>query len=75
MNKISLINPSNSRYYVLTINHNLFGEYEVITSRGSHKRKSIMKYIPFASFDEAISKYKELVKLRNKHGYIENTNL
>lgn len=69
--KISLTNPTNNRYYYMSITKNLFGEFELIISRGSTKRKAIIEYLFFNSHIDVLNKFSKLVILRMKRGYIK----
>ena len=70
MQNIKLINSEKDRYYQIAIIQNLFDEYELKITRGSKNRR-IYKHIWCDTLDEAITKYKKLVKLRIRHGYVE----
>lgn len=50
---------------------NLFGEHEIIISRGSKQRKPILKSCVFTTYIDAMYDYFRLAKLRIKHGYKE----
>jgi len=70
MQNIKLIHNEKGRYYQISIIKNLFDEYELKIARGS-KQRQINKYIWCSTFEEAITKYNKLVKLRVNHGYAE----
>lgn len=69
--KTFLINPSKNRFYYMYITENLFGEFELVISRGSTKRKAIINYLIFNSYIDVVYKFAKLTKLRIKRGYIE----
>lgn len=70
--KANFINPANNRYYFMYITENLFGQTEIMISRGSAKRaKSIIRYIAFNNVYEAMREFYKLACLRLKHGYLE----
>jgi hypothetical protein len=70
--KASFINPINHRYYVMLVSENLFGETEIMVSRGSsHRPKSIIRYIVHSSVYETMREFYKLACLRLKHGYVE----
>jgi hypothetical protein len=52
---------------------NLFGEFELVISRGSSKRKGILKYLHYSNYIDAIYQFSKLAKLRIKHGYLQFT--
>lgn len=71
--RIDLINPGNSRYYFMLVTENLFGETEIIISRGSaNRKKATMRYLSFQNCYEAMKEFYKLVCLRLNHGYVEH---
>ncbi len=69
--KTMFFNPQNNRYYFMLMTINLFGEHEIIISRGSKQRKPILKSCVFTTYIDAMYDYFRLAKLRIKHGYKE----
>lgn len=70
--KANFINPNNTRYYFMCVTENLFGQPEIIVSRGSAKKsQSIIRYIVFENLHETMREFYKLACLRLKHGYVE----
>lgn len=53
------------------LTQNLFNEFEVVISKGSEKRKPILRYMYFRTYIDAVYEFSKIAKLRLKHGYIE----
>lgn len=70
MQDIKLINSEKDRYYQIAIIQNLFEEYELKIIRGSTSRRRY-KHVWYNRLEAAIIKYKKLVMLRIRHGYVE----
>lgn len=71
--KIHFCNPTNGRFYFMAINEDLFGDHEILISRGSNNRKPIIKCLHFKNYIDAMYEYFRIAKLRIKHGYNQVT--
>lgn len=70
---INFINMTNHRYYSMVLIENLFGEHEILISRGSKRNRTpIFKYMHFTNHIDAMYNFFRLSKLRLKHGYQES---
>ena len=66
--RIDLVNKENNRFYSMQLIEDLFGEKELMVSKGSNKKKSTITYYN-GNYEFLKNKFDKLLKIRLKHGY------
>jgi predicted DNA-binding WGR domain protein len=64
---------SNSRYYIVRLQENLFGEYTLVKNRGGINNKlGGAQMQTFVNVDKALTEVDKVAKIRVRRGYLHH---